>query len=204
MNLDHLRALLLGDRQEPVVVGHIYDPALVQVVRAANTHAVLLSQATVVKQAKRHPDIGFEEYCIMPDVLRFGMVAQEHAEQLIFCYEHHTEHRFRLVVKGTILGELFMTSFHRTAPRQTRAILDRADILRRHAWRYRQRPPPGREIASGYDRGVGSATYPHIALPQNPVSALGEHTTPETRYAVLRHAESPRPHDRSFHLIRAI
>jgi hypothetical protein len=133
MNIDHLRALLSGERQEPVVVGHIYDPALIRVVRAANTHAVLLSRHTIVKQARKHQDIGFDEYCIMPDALRFGLVAQEYAEQLIFCYDHHTGRRFRLMVKGTLRGELFVTSFHRTAPRQTKAILARADILRKHA-----------------------------------------------------------------------
>jgi hypothetical protein len=68
----------------------------------------------------------------VPDALRFGMVAQETAEQLIFCYDHHTERRFRLMIKGTLRGELFVTSFHRIARHQTKAILVRADLLRKH------------------------------------------------------------------------
>ena len=106
MNIDHLRALLSGERQEPVVVGHIYDPALVRVIRAARTHAVVLSRDNVVKQANKHPDIGFEQYRLLPYVLRYGMVAQEWAEQLIFCWHDHDGRSYRLMVKGTIRGGL--------------------------------------------------------------------------------------------------
>ena len=133
MNIDHLRALLSGERQEPVVVGHIYDPALCRVIRAARTYAVLLSRDTIVKQARRHPDVGFERYCLLPYVLRYGMVAQEWAEQLIFCWRDHDERGYRLMVKGTIRGEIFVESFHRLADKQTKAILARADFLRKHA-----------------------------------------------------------------------
>jgi hypothetical protein len=134
MDIDHLRALLSGERQEPVIVGHIYDPALSRVIRAVNTHAVLLSRDTVVKQAKRHPDIGIEQYALLPYVLRYGMVAQEWAEQLIFCWDDHDGRRYRLMVKGTVRKEIFVTSFHRLAEKQTKRIIDRgAMLLRRHA-----------------------------------------------------------------------
>jgi hypothetical protein len=133
MDIDHLRALLTGERQEPVVVGAIYDPALVRVIRAVNTHAVLLSRDTIVKQQIRHPDIGFEEYCLLPYVLRYGMVSQEWSEQLIFSWNDHTEKRYRLMIKATAKCELFATSFHRLAVRQTRSILNRGMLLRRHA-----------------------------------------------------------------------
>jgi hypothetical protein len=133
MNIDHLRALLSGERQEPVVVGHIYDPALMSVIGVAKTHEVLLSPETVVKQRRQNPDIGLEEYYILPDAIRYGMVAQEYAEQLLFCYDHHTGRRFLVVVETTLEGKLFVVSFHRTRPRQTKAILDRASLLRKHA-----------------------------------------------------------------------
>lgn len=112
----------------------IYDPALVRVVRAANTHAVLLSRDTIVKQERRHPDIRFEHYQRLPYVLRYGMVAQEWAEQLIFSWVDHDERRYRLMVKGTADGRLFVTSFHRLDAGQVRrSILDRAMLLRQHA-----------------------------------------------------------------------
>lgn len=118
MNIDHLRALLSGERQEPVVVGHIYDPALVRVIRAARTHAVVLSRDNIVKQERTHPDIRFEQYLLLPYVLRYGMVAQEWAEQLIFCWHDHDERAYRLMIKGTIRGEIFAESFHRLKEHQ--------------------------------------------------------------------------------------
>jgi hypothetical protein len=95
--------------------------------------SVLLSWETVVKQNAKHPDIGVEDYCLIPEIVRSGMVAQEHANQLIFCYHHRSGRRFRLTINTTIIGEIFVTSFHRTSPRQTKAILARATLLRRHA-----------------------------------------------------------------------
>jgi hypothetical protein len=133
MNIDHLRALLSGERQEPVVIGHIYDPALVRVIRAARTHAVLLSRDNLVKQGLRHSDIGFEQYRLLPYVLRYGMVAQERSEQLVFCWHDHDGQSYRLMIKGTIRGEIFVESFHRLKQHQIKAVLARADILRKHA-----------------------------------------------------------------------
>jgi hypothetical protein len=77
MDIDHLRALLSGERQEPSSYRHRLRPALVRVIRAANTHAVLLSRDTVVKQAIRHPGIGFDQYRLLPYVIHYGMVAQK-------------------------------------------------------------------------------------------------------------------------------
>jgi hypothetical protein len=61
------------------------------------------------------------------------MVSQKRPDELIFCYRHPSGRRFRLMIKATILGELFVTSFHRTAKGQTKAILARSGLLRRHA-----------------------------------------------------------------------
>jgi hypothetical protein len=61
MNIDHLRALLSLERQEPVVLCHLDDPALAGFVGAMSTRPVLLSWETVVKQKRQHPDIGLEE-----------------------------------------------------------------------------------------------------------------------------------------------
>jgi hypothetical protein len=119
MNIDHLRALLSLERQEPVVLCHLDDPALAGIVGSMRTPPVLLSWETVVKQHARHSDLTFEDYCLIPDVVRIGMVAQRKANQLIFCYHHRSGRRFRLVIKATLPGELFVVSFHRTAPRQT-------------------------------------------------------------------------------------
>jgi hypothetical protein len=133
MNIDHLRALLSGERPEPVVVGHIYDPGLVRLIRAADRHAVLLSQDTIIKQRCRHPDVGFEQYRLLPYIFRYGAVGQEWPDQLVFSWVDHDERRYRAMVKSTARKELFVTSLHRCKTRQIKAILDRAMILRRHA-----------------------------------------------------------------------
>jgi hypothetical protein len=133
MNIDHLRALLSLERQEPVVLCHLDDPALAGIVGSMAARLVLLSWETVVKQKARHPDIGFAEYCLVPEIVRLGLAVQEHANQLTFCYHHSSGRRFRLMLKATIIGELFVTSLHRTSPHQTKAILARATLLRRHA-----------------------------------------------------------------------
>ena len=134
MDIDHLRALLSGERVEPIAVAAIHNPALAEVIGAADRHAVLLSRDTIVKEKVRHPDIDFEQYCVLPDVVRFGLVVQEYSQQLVFCYEHHSGRRYRAMVKATLAGhELYVTSFHRMRDRQTKAILKRGLILRRHA-----------------------------------------------------------------------
>ena len=132
MNIDHLRALLSLEQQEPVVLCYLDDPRVSGFV-GGSTRPVLLSWDTVVKQKARHPDIGFEEYRIIPEVVRFGMVAQERSRELIFCYNHPDGRRFRLTIKATFSGEVFVTSFHRTKPHQTKAILARASLVRKHA-----------------------------------------------------------------------
>lgn len=136
MDIDHLRALLAGEREEPVVVGAVHHPALVRAIGAPGVHAVLLSPDTIVKQRQQHPDIDIDDYCVAPDVLRFGLVLHLPAwpRQLTFCYQHHTGWRYRLFVKSTMRGdELWVTSLHRTRQRQTKALLNRGRILRHHA-----------------------------------------------------------------------
>ena len=132
MNVAHLRALLSLERQEPVVLCHLDDPALAGIVGSMGARPVLLSWESVVKQKARHPDIGSAEYSMIPEVVRLGLVDQERPNELIFCYHHPSGRRFRLIVKATSIGELFLASFHRTSPRQTKAILARASLLRRH------------------------------------------------------------------------
>src|SRR5580704_11167001 len=129
MNIDHLRALLSGERRKPIIVDHIFDPDLMAVIGDA-TLKILLSYETIVKQRRQNPDIGLEEYYLLPDAIRYGMAAQEDSEQLIFSYNHHSNRRFLVIVERTSRGELFVISFHRTTPRQTQSILAGALVLR--------------------------------------------------------------------------
>lgn len=136
MDTDHLRALLAGERQEPIVVGAIHRPELVRTIGAPGLHAVLLSADTIVKQRLQHPDIDVDDYRTAPYALRYGLVLwlPEWPRQLTFCFNDHDGRRYRLFVKSTLRGDgLFVTSLHRTKPRQTKALLKRGTILRAHA-----------------------------------------------------------------------
>jgi hypothetical protein len=132
MNIDHLRALLSLERAEPVVVCSLEDTVLAGIVGAFQTRAVLLSWETVVKQNRRHPDIGIEEYCLIPEIVRTGM-AMWQGNRLVFSYQHSSGRRFWLVIKATLLGhELFVASLYRTKPRRTKAALGRSILVRKH------------------------------------------------------------------------
>jgi hypothetical protein len=132
MNIDHLRALLSLERAEPVVVCSLEDPTLAAIVGALHTRAVLLTWETVVKQDRRHPDIGIEEYCLIPEIARTGM-AMRQGNHLVFSYQHSSGRRFCLVIKATFGGgELLVSSLCRTKPRRTKAVLARSSLLRKH------------------------------------------------------------------------
>jgi len=135
MDIEHLRALLSGERQEPMVIGALHTTAHSRAI-GANTHAVLLSRETIVKQETRHPDIGFDDYRLIPYAIRFGLVLHEatRPRHLMFVFDDPWGRRDRVMVRSTTNGnEIFVTSCHRTKQRQTKALLARGRSLRRHA-----------------------------------------------------------------------
>ena len=103
----------------------------------AKTCQVFLSKDTLMKQLDKHPDIRTRHYAWLPEIIRDGMVIQEHRrrDRLSICYEHPSDpgKRFRTVIKSTVNGaEVYVSSFHRTKPGQTRALLGRGRMLRAH------------------------------------------------------------------------
>lgn len=133
MDIHDLSKLLSGDRLPPIQVGVIYDVDISRAI-GATTHVVLLSKETVFKQKNEHPDLQDEEYGILPDAIRYGLVIHERArpECLTICYNRREGQQYLVALKGTKTGAVFVTSFHKMRPRQTRSYLDRGDRLRNH------------------------------------------------------------------------
>ena len=135
MDIDHLRALLSGERQEAMIIGALHDPAHSSAI-GARTHAVLLSRDTIVKQEDRHPDIGFDDYRLIPYAIRYGLIVHESARprHLMFVFDDPWGRRYRVMIRSTTNGnEIYVTSCHKTRDRQTKALLSRGRDLRRHA-----------------------------------------------------------------------
>lgn len=79
----------------------------------ADQNAVLLSEQTLVKQLKNHPDLTLAEYRLLPDIINRGEVIQESGQNLIFY--HAGGKLYKAVVKATRDGsELYLTTFFRT------------------------------------------------------------------------------------------
>lgn len=137
MNLADLRDLLYGERIIPLVVGIIFEEHI-SAAMGAGTYEVLLSKDTVLKQLERHPDLGPEHYAMLPFIIRHGLVIHEKADtrNAAICYEPAPlapGGRFMVALKSpTDAKEIFVTSLHRTRPRQTRSLLKRGNILRNH------------------------------------------------------------------------
>ena len=133
MNIDDLSRLLSGESLPPIQVGVIYEARLCQAIHAT-THTVLLSKETVVKQKKEHPDLKNEDYWVIPDAIHHGLVIHERARPacLTICYNRREGERYMVALKGTNSGAIFVTSFHKMRPRQTRSFLKRGNMLRQH------------------------------------------------------------------------
>jgi hypothetical protein len=137
MNLSDLRDLLYGRRITPLVVGVIFEERISAAI-GARTHEVLLSKDTVLKQHKRHPDLGPEHYAMLPFIIRHGLVIheKENPRHAAICYEPvplTPGGRFMVALKSPADGKsIYVTSLHRTRPRQTNSLLKRGNILRNH------------------------------------------------------------------------
>lgn len=133
MGIHNLARLLSGENLLPIQVGVIYEVGIARAI-GATTHKVLLSKETVSKQKIEHPDLQDEDYSILPDAIRYGLVIQERVrpECLTICYNRREGERYMVALKGARSGAIFVTSFHKMRPRQIRSFLKRGDTLRNH------------------------------------------------------------------------
>jgi hypothetical protein len=135
MDLAQLLRLLNSRGRISVPVGRV--ELLIAKAIGAETDLVLLSKDTLIKQCERHPDIRAVQYAMLQKALDVGLVLVERAnpKTAAICYQDPTDEtkRYRLQIKRTEdRKSIYLTSFHRTQPRQTRALLKRSRIVRSH------------------------------------------------------------------------
>ena len=97
---------------------------------------VILAGDAMRHVAEVHADISDLDVISMSYGLRCGMYVTDNKRphHLIIAYSHpDTQTRYKMIVKCTAEGrELWVSTFHRLRPRQTRALLSRGKILRNH------------------------------------------------------------------------
>lgn len=115
----------------PVRIGRI-SAALARHL-GANTTVVRLSHQTLIKQLLRHPDLRLEDYVFVDHVLSTGTVIAVRTGSLAFVHAPVGKQDllpFKVVVKVTVDGDLYMTTFHRLRQAEVRRILKQGRILR--------------------------------------------------------------------------
>lgn len=97
---------------------------------------VYLSRDSLAHIRQRHPDLSDLDLLLISPAIETGLLIREAGKPyLLACYQHPEDEkqRFKANIKAA-LGEtdLWLHSFHRTHPRQTRALLKRGHKLRDH------------------------------------------------------------------------
>lgn len=124
---------LKAGHYNPAVVGVLPQEAITYLRPA--TPLVFLSKETLEKNEREHPDVGLWEYLQIPDALRRGLIISERERPncAVISFRTPSAVRYKVALKRTANGDIWITSFHRMAPAQTRRLLNRGGILRRHS-----------------------------------------------------------------------
>jgi len=95
----------------------------------ATAQVVRLSQDTLLKQRREHPEIEAAEYALVQAALDRGTVIQDGVTSLVFVRQGRT--LWHAVVKATRSGRaLFLTSFRRTTRADLRRAMKRGTVVR--------------------------------------------------------------------------
>jgi hypothetical protein len=118
---------------DAVQVGTI-DHKLAHVMKA-DTDRVLLSAATMTKQAARHPDIERAVYeAIEPVLAKPDLVLEETGDRKIWLFGVVAGGVLRIVLKGTADGEeVYIVSVHKVAVQALRKMLRSTKLLQGEA-----------------------------------------------------------------------
>ncbi len=97
---------------------------------------VYLSLASLEYIAARHPDVTDFELLHIPLAIKFGLIIREigASDRLMISYlPKGGMKRYKCVLKAAAgTTEVWVGTFHRMRPHQTRALLGRGQVLRRH------------------------------------------------------------------------
>lgn len=96
----------------------------------AKTQAVQLSDQTMTKQIKSHPELELAEYQLIPDVVAEAQVIVQDGENTI-AFTKRGDRLYHAVVKATRDGEeLYLTSFRRTDMASVKRVMKKGKVLR--------------------------------------------------------------------------
>lgn len=126
----------LERKEIPHIVVGILEPYVALSIGAIYTREVWLSLVSYQHIREGHPDIPGNELTFIPEALTRGLVIFESNREhwASICYQSAAEgRRFTLAIKAAHNGkEIFLRSVHRMRERQTKALLKRGYILRKH------------------------------------------------------------------------
>jgi hypothetical protein len=122
---------------DPAVVGYLAFEGLNHL-RARIGAQVYLSRYSLDKNIRHHPDVDMFEYLRIPTILSEGLIITDRKDPKTVVVVYQAPEldtlRYKVAVKCAQGGhDLWVTSFHRLAPRQTKRLLNGARILKRHA-----------------------------------------------------------------------
>jgi hypothetical protein len=133
-----LHRLATGLTGEPLRIGRIGSALSRRL--GAYTTVVWLSHQTMTKQLLRHPDLQLQDYLFVDHILRTGAVFPGRGGSLAFIHAPPDRDgllSFKVVVKVTGDGELYMTTFHRLRAAEVRRAF-RRDVAIRGPWTWEE------------------------------------------------------------------
>lgn len=121
-------------RRDPIPVGEL--PHLIKLALNLRVPIVHLSRESLAHIAKKHPDITDFDLLILPFAIGHGLLVREKSKKhiILASYNEPMSHR-RFIAAMKVVErdcEVWLTSFYRTKPRQTKRMLSNAEILKRH------------------------------------------------------------------------
>ena len=129
-DIDYLRRKV----HDPIIVGEL--PNIIRLVLRLKVPVVHLSNHSLKHINKKHPDITDFDLLVLPFAIKHGLILREIRKRnvLLACYQPPMTHRrFVAVMKLASNGhEIWLDSFHRTAPSQTARLMRKAERLKNH------------------------------------------------------------------------
>jgi hypothetical protein len=106
----------------PVAIASDY---IAEILSAASK-MVLLSQATILSHSGVHPEVTPERYTFLQTLIDRGEVVRDRARHVIVYGQDNDW--WVAILKGTIKGEIFLQSYHRSNPDHVRRIKKRGSM----------------------------------------------------------------------------
>lgn len=101
----------------------------------ASTPQVTLSRFSLTHIRRDHRDMTLERLMLLPVAIKDGLIIREKARPQFLTVSYDLgDERFIAVLKATERKHaIFVETFHRARPRQTKSLLKRGRIIRAHA-----------------------------------------------------------------------